>query len=174
MTRLLKINGVGCLIALIVSAILVVLNWDRITFVVRNLGAMFDGVEAAETLRSVDALLDFIDANRSHVSLVAYRLDDPDSAILLNPDVPRPLASTTKILVLPAMCRPWTKVGGHLTSGCRSPLSRPFSCLAPTAASPCRHSCTCRLPSSSGARRRDETWEGTSEDFGVYGSGTFG
>ena len=35
-----------------------------------------------------------------HVSLVAYRLDDPDSAILLNPDVPRPLASTIKILVL--------------------------------------------------------------------------
>ncbi len=30
-----------------------------------------DGVEAAETLLSVDALLDFIDANRSHVSLVA-------------------------------------------------------------------------------------------------------
>ena len=49
---------------------------------------------------AVDALLDFIDANRSHVSLVAYRLDDPDSAILLNPDVPRPLASTIKILVL--------------------------------------------------------------------------
>ena len=81
MTRLFKINGVGCLIVLIVSAILVVLNWDRITFVARNLGAMFDGVEAAETLRSVDGLLDFIDANRSHVSLVAYRLDDPDSAI---------------------------------------------------------------------------------------------
>ena len=100
MTRLFKINGVGCLIVLIVSAILVVLNWDRITFVARNLGAMFDGVEAAETLRSVDGLLDFIDANRSHVSLVAYRLDDPDSAILLNPDVPRPLASTIKILVL--------------------------------------------------------------------------
>ena len=100
MTRLFKINGVGCLTVLIVSAILVVLNWDRITFVARNLGGMFDGVEAAETLRSVDGLLDFIDANRSHVSLVAYRLDDPDSAILLNPDVPRPLASTTKILVL--------------------------------------------------------------------------
>ena len=41
-----------------------------------------------------------MDANRSHVSLVAYRADDPDGAILLNPDVPRPLASTIKILVL--------------------------------------------------------------------------
>ena len=61
---------------------------------------MLDGVGDAQALQSVDALLDFIDANRSHVSLVAYSLDDPDSAILLNPDVPRPLASTVKILVL--------------------------------------------------------------------------
>ncbi len=95
-----RIAGVGCLTVLVVGAILAGLNWGRITSVARNLGAVFDGAEAAQALRSVDALLDFIDANRSHVSLVAYRLDDPHSAILLNPDVPRPLASTIKILVL--------------------------------------------------------------------------
>ena len=100
MRTVLKIAGVGCLTILVAGAILIAVNWDRITLVARNLGAMFDGVEEAQTLRSVDALLDFIDANRSRVSLVAYRLDDPDSAILLNPDVPRALASTIKILVL--------------------------------------------------------------------------
>ena len=99
MRRLLKIAGVGCLTVLIAGAVLIAVNWDRVTFVARNLGVMFDGAEAARTLRSVDTLLDFIDANRSRVSLVAYRLDDSDP-ILLNPDVPRPLASTIKILVL--------------------------------------------------------------------------
>lgn len=98
--QLLKIAGVGCLTVLIVSTTLVTLNWSRITFVARNVGAMFDGAEAASKLNSVDTLLDFVDVNRSRVSLVAYRLDDPDTAILLNPDVPRPLASTIKILVL--------------------------------------------------------------------------
>lgn len=100
MRKVLKIAGVGCLTVLVAGAILIAINWDRITLVARNLGAMFDGVEEAQTLSSVDALLDFIDADRSRVSLVAYRLDDPDSAILLNPDVPRALASTIKILVL--------------------------------------------------------------------------
>jgi hypothetical protein len=100
MRTVLKIAGVGCLTILVAGAILIAVNWDRITLVARNLGAMFDGFAEAQTLRSVDALLDFIDANRSRVSLVAYRLDDPDSAIFLNPDVPRALASTIKILVL--------------------------------------------------------------------------
>ena len=100
MRTVLKIAGVGCLTILVAGAILIAVNWDRITVVARNLGAMFDGFEEAQTLRSVDALLDFIDADRSRVSLVAYRLDHPDSAILLNPDVPRALASTIKILVL--------------------------------------------------------------------------
>ena len=100
MRQVLKIAGVGCLTVLIAGAILVAVNWDRITSVARDFVALLDGVEAAQALQSVDALLDFIDANRSHVSLVAYRLDDPDSAILLNPHVPRALASTIKILVL--------------------------------------------------------------------------
>lgn len=100
MRTVLKIAGVGCLTILVAGAILIAVNWDRITLVARNVAAMFDGAEEAQTLRSVDALLDFIDANRSRVSLVAYRLDDPDSAILLNPDLPRALASTIKILVL--------------------------------------------------------------------------
>ncbi len=100
MRKVLKIAGVGCLTILVAGAIVIAVNWDRITLVARNVAAMFDGFEEAQTLRSVDALLDFIDADRSRVSLVAYRLDDPDSAILLNPDVPRALASTIKILVL--------------------------------------------------------------------------
>ena len=95
-----RIAGVGCLTVLVAGAILAGLNWGRITSVAWNLEAVFDGAEAAQTLRSVDALLDFIDANRSSVSSVAYRLDDPHSAMLLNPDIPRPLASTIKILVL--------------------------------------------------------------------------
>lgn len=121
-----RIAGVGCLTVLVVGAILAGLNWGRITSVARNLGAVFDGAEAAQALRSVDALLDFIDANRSHVSLVAYRLDDPHSAILLNPDVPRPLASTIKILVLAGYAQ-------AVDEGRWSPL-RPSSCLVPMAA----------------------------------------
>ena len=87
-------------IAFIVSALALTLGCSRVVFVARNMDALFDGAEAADQLKSVAALVDFMDANRSHVSLVAYRADDPDAAILLNPDVPRPLASTIKILVL--------------------------------------------------------------------------
>ena len=100
MKRILKITGAGCLTVVIVGAVLLAFNWDRISSITQDLGALLDGAETAESLRSVDALLDFIDADRSRVSLVAYRLDAPDAAILLNPDVPRPLASTIKILVL--------------------------------------------------------------------------
>ena len=73
---------------------------SRVVLVARNMDAFFDGADAAGQLDSVEALVDFIAANRSMVSLVAYRLDDPAAAILLNPDTPRPLASTIKILVL--------------------------------------------------------------------------
>ena len=100
MKRVLKLTGAGCLTVVIVGAVLLAFNWDRISSITQDLGALLDGAETAESLRSVDALLDFIDADRSRVSLVAYRLDAPDAAILLNPDVPRPLASTIKILVL--------------------------------------------------------------------------
>ena len=87
-------------IAFIAGALALTLGCSRVVFVARNMDALFDGAEAADQLKSVAALVDFMDANRSHVSLVAYRADDPDAAILLNPDVPRPLASTIKILVL--------------------------------------------------------------------------
>ncbi len=100
MRLLLKLAGVGSLTVFIVGAILVVLNWNRITTLAQNLGAVFDGAEIAVTLNSVESLLAYIDTNRTRVSLVAYPPDDADSAILLNPDIPRPLASAIKILVL--------------------------------------------------------------------------
>ena len=90
----------GCFSVLVAGAVLVAVSWGRISSVARDVVALFDGVEVAAALQSVDALVDFIDADRSRVSLVAYRLDDPESAIWMNPDVPRPVASTIKILVL--------------------------------------------------------------------------
>ena len=97
---MLAITGARCLAAFTVSALLLTLGCSRVVLVARNMDAVFDGTEAAGKLKSVATLVDFIDANRPHVSLVAYRSDDPDAAILLNPDVPRSLASTIKILVL--------------------------------------------------------------------------
>ncbi len=90
----------GCLSALVAGAVVVAVSWGRISSVARDVVAVFDGVEVAAALQSVDALVEFIDADRSRVSLVAYRLEDPESAIRVNPDVRRPLASTIKILVL--------------------------------------------------------------------------
>ena len=52
--------------------------------------------------------------------------------------------------------------------------SRATTPMPEVACAPCRHSCICTLPSLSGARRRDGTWEGTSVDFGVCGAGIFG
>ena len=89
----------GCFSVLVAGAVLVAVSWRRISSVARDVVALFDGVEVA-ALQSVDALVDFIEADRSRVSLVAYRLDDPESAIRMNPDVRRPVASTIKILVL--------------------------------------------------------------------------
>ena len=97
-----RIAAARCLAACLVGAILATAGCSRVAFVARNIDAVFDGADAAGQLDSVDALVEFIDANRSHVSLVAHRLDDPAAAILLNPDVPRPVASTIKILVLAA------------------------------------------------------------------------
>lgn len=97
---MLGITGAPTLAAFLVGALLLAPGCSRVVLVARNIDAVFDGAEAAGRLDSVDELVDFIDANRSYVSLVAYRLDDPDAAILLNPDAPRPLASTIKILVL--------------------------------------------------------------------------
>ena len=97
---MLEINGARCLAAFIVSAVLLTSGCSRVVLVARNIDAVFDGADAADRLNSVDALVDFIDANRSRVSLVAYRPGDPDAAILLNPDALRPLGSTIKILVL--------------------------------------------------------------------------
>ena len=100
MKQVRRILGVGCLSVVVVGTVLVAVSWGRISSVARDVVALFDGVEVAAALQSVDGLLDFIEADRSRVSLVAYRLEDPDSAIWMNPDVRRPVASTIKILVL--------------------------------------------------------------------------
>lgn len=97
---MLGITGTRFVAAFLASALLLAPGCSRVVLVARNIDAVFDGADAAGRLSSADDLLDFIDANRSHVSLVAYRPSDPDAAILLNPDIPRPLASTIKILVL--------------------------------------------------------------------------
>ena len=49
MRTVLKVAGVGCLTVLVAAAILVAVNWDRITLVARNFGAVFDGAEAAQS-----------------------------------------------------------------------------------------------------------------------------
>ena len=100
MRQVRRIAGVGCLSALVAGAVVVAVSWGRISSVARDVVAVFDGVEVAAALQSVDALVEFIDGDRFRVSLVAYRLEDPESAIWVNPDVRRPLASTIKILVL--------------------------------------------------------------------------
>lgn len=97
---MLGITGTRFVAAFLASALLLAPGCSRVVLVARNIDAVFDGAEAAGRLDSVDELVDFIDANRSYVSLVAYRLDNPGAAILLNPEGPRPLASTIKILVL--------------------------------------------------------------------------
>ena len=100
MRLLLKLAGVGSLSVLLIGAILIIRNWSLITSLARDLPVIFDGAEIADTLHSVESLLTYMETNPTRVSLVAYRLDDADSAILLNPDTPRPLASAVKILVL--------------------------------------------------------------------------
>ena len=100
MRLLLNLAGMGFFTVSLIGAILIMLNWNLITSLARNLAVVFDGAEIADRLHSVESLLAYIETNPTHVSLVAYRLDDADSAILLNPDTPRPVASAIKILVL--------------------------------------------------------------------------
>ena len=83
----------------------------------------------------------------------------------------RSKAGSASFTTVSVLFHPFTKASGSLVVAvsleprhqCLKSLARLVGTLA-----------LGRLPSSSGARRRDETWEGTSEDFGVYGSGTFG
>lgn len=58
MTGLLRITGVRCLAVSIVGAIPVMPSCSRVSFLARNIGAVFDGAETAETLVSVEALVD--------------------------------------------------------------------------------------------------------------------
>jgi D-alanyl-D-alanine carboxypeptidase len=76
--------------------------WQRhaISMIARNMDDLSDGSALARELRGADDVLAYIAAHPADVSLVAYRLGAEAQGIYLNPDRPRALASTMKLLVL--------------------------------------------------------------------------
>ena len=71
-----------------------------ITSFVRNWGDFSEGSVEAKQLRNVPDVLDYIVLHKADVSLVAFELGNESQGIYLNPDTPRPLASTVELQVL--------------------------------------------------------------------------
>jgi D-alanyl-D-alanine carboxypeptidase len=76
--------------------------WQRhaISMIARNMDDLSDGSALARELRGPDDVLAYIANHADDVSLVSYRLGDEAHGIYMNPDRPRALASTMKLLVL--------------------------------------------------------------------------
>mgnify|MGYP001489421882 CR=1 FL=1 len=102
MKKLLKWLGIafGGLVLLVAAFAL----WHRkeLAAIARNWDALTEGAEIAARLKTEEDVLDYVAAHPESVSLAAWTVGEEGEGIFLNADVPRPLASTVKILVLAA------------------------------------------------------------------------
>jgi hypothetical protein len=105
MHPVLRILLVGTLVVLLAIVAIVALNWSRIVRIVDDVSTVMEGTQHVQALQDAEGVLAFLAEHRESISLVVLPPDGTTSLVSVNPDVPRPLASTIKILVLAEYAR---------------------------------------------------------------------
>lgn len=100
--KFLKWVGISLGVVLLVVAALGIWQRKLIIAIAENWDELSNGSEIAAKLKTADDVLEYIAAHRDSVSMAAWSVGDEANGIYLNADVPRPLASTVKVMVLAA------------------------------------------------------------------------
>lgn len=100
MKRALKFFLVFIAAATFIFAIVIGFNYSAFKTLFANNDGMRDGYEYIESTYSLKALTEFIGNHPEYMSVVSFNVNDPDSGIYYNADVPRTLGSLSIFFLL--------------------------------------------------------------------------
>ncbi len=100
MKKILVFFGWFSLAAFIIFFIIIGFNWTAFKAVFTDREAFAEGAEWVEKTYSLAGLVEFIEANPHHVSIVSLNVNDPDDRLLLKEDEMRVLGATGNILLI--------------------------------------------------------------------------
>ena len=95
-------------------------NWEAVTLMADNVGAMGEGAAQAEQLRYPRDLVDYLAAHPERASLVAYDVGAPEAGVWYRADERRPVVRLALIRLLAAYIR--ERAAGRLDTTRRVPL----------------------------------------------------
>lgn len=100
MKRALKFLLVFLAAAAVVFALIIGLNYSGFETLFENKEGMAEGSEFVENTYSLKGLSQFIGEQPQWVSITSYNVEDPDSGIFYQEDVPRALGATSNLFLL--------------------------------------------------------------------------
>lgn len=100
MKRALKFLFTFLVAAAIVFALVIGLNYSGFETLFENKEGMAEGSEFVENTYSLKSLTQFIGEQPQWVSITSYNVEDPDSGIFYQQDVPRALGATSNLFLL--------------------------------------------------------------------------
>lgn len=100
MKRALTFLGVFLAAAIFVFAMVIGLNYSGFETLFENEAGMAEGSQYIESTYSLAGLADFIGEHPEWVSITSYNINDPDSGLFYQEDVPRSLGATSNLFLL--------------------------------------------------------------------------
>ena len=100
MKRALKFLLVFLSVAAAVFAMVIGLNYSGFETLFENKEGMAEGSEYIENTYSLAGLTDFIGEHPEWVSITSYNINDPDSGIFYQQDIPRALGATSNLFLV--------------------------------------------------------------------------
>lgn len=100
MKRALIFLGVFLAAAIFVFAMVIGLNYSGFETLFENEAGMAEGSQYIESTYSLAGLADFIGEHPEWVSITSYNINDPDSGLFYQEDVPRSLGATSNLFLL--------------------------------------------------------------------------
>jgi hypothetical protein len=97
--RLLKGLLYFFLVVLFLGVLIFGLNWDSFETLFQNQDGLAEGSEWVEKTYSLEGLVEYMELNPDHISVVSYDLTRPDTGIYYQPDIPRTMASLGNIFL---------------------------------------------------------------------------
>ncbi|MDR9418820.1 serine hydrolase [Gracilimonas sp.] len=100
MKRALKFLLVFLIVAAAVFAMVIGLNYSGFETLFENKEGMAEGSEYIENTYSLAGLAEFVGEHPEWISITSYNINDPDSGIFYQEDVPRALGATSNLFLL--------------------------------------------------------------------------
>lgn len=100
--RLLKFISAFLATALVLGVVVIGLNWGAFQTFLDNREAFMEGSEWVPKTQSLRGLSEYIEENPQRVSIASIVLEHPDSTLLFQSDVPRPMGTLSNLFLMTA------------------------------------------------------------------------